>query len=114
MATINDVLANEDATSFAIALSDLVFGRYDRHGFESLSAAERIAYCVDALEREVNNGGFEQFFANSSGDTSAETHAALETIGAPAAASLVKSAAGVFPGGAPPADRDARLEMLHA
>lgn len=41
MTTISDVLANDDPTSFAIALSDLVFQRYDRDGFEALSAVWR-------------------------------------------------------------------------
>jgi len=114
MATIGDVLANDDPTSFAIALSDLVFPRYDRDGFDSLSAAERVAYCVDALEREVNNGGFEQFFGNSSGDTAAETDAALQAIGAAQAASLLQSATSLFPNGAPPRDPDERVEAIDA
>lgn len=112
MATINDVLANDDPTAFAIALSDLVFPRYDRDGFESLSAAERVAYCVDALEREVANGGFEQFFTNSSGDTATETHAALVKIGAAQAASLLQTAISLFPKGAPPRDRDERTDLV--
>ena len=114
MTTISDVLANEDPTAFAIALSDLVFQRCDRDGFEALSAAESVAYCVDALEREVNNGGFEQFFGNSSGDTSAETLAALEKIGARQAAELLRSALSPFPNGAPPKDRDGRCELIDA
>jgi len=114
MATIAEVLANEDPTSFAIALSNLVFPRYDRDGFEGLLPAERVAYCVDALEREVNNGGFAQFFENSSGDASAEAVAALEEIGAAQAADLLRRAINLFPGGAPPRNRDARLQLLDA
>src|SRR5438045_3506378 len=88
MATINDVLGLQDQTEFAIALSNLVFPRWNRDGFQALTTAEQVAYCIDALEREVNNGGFEQFFVNSSGDTAAETVAALEGIGASKAATL--------------------------
>lgn len=110
MTTIEDVLANEDPTGFAIALSNLVFPRYDRDGFESLTLAERVAYCVDALEREVNNGGFEQFFLNSSGDTVPETLAALEAIGAVRAATLLREAVALFPGGGPPRNRDERYQ----
>ena len=112
MATIDDVLAKEDATEFAIALSDLVFPRYDRDGFAALTPDERVAYCVDALEREVNNGGFDQFFWNSSGDTAHETQAALGEIGAPAAAQLVREAIAAFPGGKVPADRGEREKVL--
>lgn len=35
-------------------------------GFEGLSQEERIILAVEALEREVNNGGYGQFFENSS------------------------------------------------
>ena len=114
MATIDDVLAKEDGTAFAIALSDLVFPRYDRDGFASLTPAERVAYCVDALEREVNNGGFEQFFWNSSGDTAHETVEALEAIGAGQAAQMVREAMACFPGGAVAASRDNREQALQS
>jgi hypothetical protein len=114
MATIDDVLANKDGTQFAIALSDLVFPRYDRDGFAALTPAERVAYCIDALEREVNNGGFDQFFWNSSGDTAHETHAALLEIGAAAAAELVQEAIAVFPGGKVPTDRAQREKVLES
>jgi YD repeat-containing protein len=37
---------------------------------------------VDALEGEVNNGVFHQYFYNSAGNKTAETIQALEIIGA--------------------------------
>lgn len=108
MSTIEEVLAKRDGTEFAIALSDLVFGRWDRDGFGTLTAAEKVAYCVDALEREVNNGGFEQYFFNSSGDTAVEAESALEAIGAHRAAALLREASAAFPGGVPDRDADRR------
>jgi hypothetical protein len=65
------------------------------------------------LEREVNNGGFLQFFDNSSGDTSSQTVLALETIGADTAAGIVRRAIEAFPGGVPSADRDKREMQLN-
>jgi hypothetical protein len=112
--TIDDVLKETDNTTFAIALSNLVFPRYDRDGFQALTGPEQVAYCVDALEREVNNGGFDQFFANSSGDTAQETVKALETIGARAAAGIVRRAIAMFPDGEPAVDRDERADQLDA
>lgn len=67
---------------------------------------------VDELESEINNGGFDQFFSNSSGDRFAETIAALRTIGATHTAKIVEAACAKFPGGMPPKDRDARQELL--
>ncbi len=45
---------------------------------------------VVELEDEVNNGGFHQFFNNSSGDNTAETIQALEAIGATVVAEILK------------------------
>lgn len=67
---------------------------------------------VELLEGEVNNGGFHQFFYNSSGDDTAETIQALEMIGALKAADIVKRAASKFPSGTPPKDRFARQDLL--
>ncbi len=58
---------------------------------DSLGPAERTVVVVEALEREVNNGGFDQFFRN------APEHAAvaadeLRSIGCESAASVVDRA----------------------
>src|SRR5687768_790603 len=65
---IDEILTIEDPTEFAIALSDHVFGRPGPEGFSGLTEAEQTVYCIAGLERDVNNGGFAQFFLNSSGD----------------------------------------------
>src|SRR5437879_8408232 len=67
---------------------------------------------VGALQAEVNNGGFEQFFFNSAGDRTREIIEALSAIGAPHTASIVGRAAAKFPGGLPPEDRFARQRLL--
>ena len=67
---------------------------------------------IGALEGEVNNGGFHQFFYNNAGDDTAETIKALETIGAIRMADIAKRAASMFPGGMPPKDRFARQDIL--
>lgn len=68
-------------------------------------------FCLDALEREVNNGGFAQFFENSAGDHARETIEALRTLGAPRVARLVAEAVAVFPDGPAP-DRERRRRQL--
>lgn len=73
---------------------------------------QEVVALVDILEMEVNNGGFDQFFFNSSGDRTADTIEALEAIGAQHTASIVKSAASRFPGGMPSVDRNERQEQL--
>jgi len=75
-------------------------------------SSSEISRLVDELEGQVNNGGFHQFFFNSAGDCTAETISALDVIGAHAVADLLKRAAGMFPNGSPPKDRQARIEVL--
>jgi hypothetical protein len=45
-----------------------------------LTQSERTILAVEALEREVNNGGYSQFFVNSSKEYVADIVAALERI----------------------------------
>jgi hypothetical protein len=71
-----------------------------------------VALCVDDLDREINNGGFDQFFWNSSGDHAHETVRALEAIGAPQAAQIVREAIACFPAAVAPADRDQRADLM--
>ena len=73
---------------------------------------DEVADLIDALEGEVNNGGFHQYFYNSAGDRTAETIQALEIIGALAMADIVKRAAQKFPYGMPPKDRFERQDVL--
>lgn len=61
-------------------------------GEDSVSAEERVILIVEALQREVNNGGFEQFFENSSGEYAGELEAALRQIGAARVADLAAKA----------------------
>jgi hypothetical protein len=67
---------------------------------------------VEELEAEVNNGGFDQYFFNSSGRNAAGTLEALRAIGAQQTADIVRGACAKFSGGMPPVDRDERQAQL--
>ena len=110
--SVIEILRIEDDTKFAIAMSDLVFAREQAAGYAQLTPAERVVYCLDGVEREVNNGGFAQFFENSAGDHALDTIDALKTLGAPRMAALVSDAVSVFPNGRPAEDRERRQEQL--
>lgn len=73
---------------------------------------QEVVALIGALEDEVNNGGFHQFFYNSAGDNSMETIQALEAVGALTMADIVKRAAAMFPDEMPPKDRFARQDVL--
>lgn len=73
---------------------------------------ENVVRLVELCVGEVNNGGFNQFFYNSTGNETAEIIQALETIGARKLADIVRRAAAKFPREMPPKDRLARGRWL--
>jgi Domain of unknown function (DUF4375) len=79
---------------------------------ETQLSADEVVGLIEALEGEVNNGGFHQYIYNSAGDRIAETIQALEIIGAFAMADIVRRAAQKFPYGKPPKDRFERQGIL--
>lgn len=59
---------------------------------EDLTSAERTVLIIEAMEREVGNGGFNQFFYNSSNEYAGELVAALRQIGIPDIADIAERA----------------------
>jgi len=59
---------------------------------QPISKEERYVLAVEALEREVNNGGYGQFFLNSSHDFVDVIEEALAAIGCPRTAALTRRA----------------------
>jgi len=90
---------------------------------DQLTEAELTVLAVEALEREVNNGGFDQFFGNSSRQYAPSVVDAPKRIGCPKTAALAQKAIdalGISGGDLSPAtieavmeeDDDNRTEML--
>ena len=77
-----------------------------------LAPGARGLVLVQILDDEVHNGGFHQFFSNSSGDYAHETLAGLVEIGAAAAAKVLQEAIRAFPSKRAPADRGERNDQL--
>ena len=101
-----------DTNDFVIAMTEHL-NEKTQYGEDMsvLSDAERIFYITQTLEMEVNNGGFSQFFYNSSGDFSNELAGAFTAIGANTTAAICQKAINAF-GRDIPVDRDERQEML--
>lgn len=91
---------------------DIVSRKVEARGYESLSQAEQVVYCIWWLEGEVNNGGFYQFFLNSSGDLYSETSAALLKIGATRTSGLLETACRLAFDDAPSKDQAKRQAAL--
>lgn len=92
---------------------DVVFDQLASGGYDSLSPAQRVLVCVWGACGEIENGGFDQFFFNTSGDWALDTAEAFRAISAPDLADLVARAVREFPGGNPSRDLDTRRAELN-
>lgn len=63
---------------------------------KKLSLPESDILAIEAMEREVNNGGYHQFFVNSSREHARNLPASLERIGCPVAAKIAADALGAL------------------
>ena len=108
-----DIFALEDDTDFAIALSSaLCDWTNGGESLEVLSTEAQVFFLCNALDAEVNNGGFSAFFYNSTGKWGPETIEALETVGAPQTAELLRQFLAPFPQDPYPRDQEERNELL--
>lgn len=63
-----------------------------KKGIDNLTIPELTILAVEAMEREVNNGGWSQFFLNSSGEYTKYLHDSLIRINCPKIASIANNA----------------------
>jgi hypothetical protein len=83
---------NREMNRRLIKLSASPTSRFWRLDYDELSAPERVFLLILELESEVNNGGFHQYFYNSSGTLAPNVVDALKTIGAETTADIVQRA----------------------
>ncbi len=81
--------------------------------YEALRHGEKLLWQINWLVWEVNNGGFDQYLTNSTGDYAQPTIGYLKEIGA-TTTKLLKKIASIFPRGVIPKDRDTRCSLLFA
>jgi len=79
---------------------------------DKLTEEQKLFFFNQNLEREVNNGGFNQFFNNSSGNFSHETISSLISIKAFKTVEILKEAIAQFPNNQVPKDFDDRIEII--
>jgi len=91
---------NKNGILISLAESDKTsLGKED---FARQSAPQKVFSAIWAVESEVNNGGFSQYFFNDSRESAPFVVEALETVGAPKTAVICKCAiAAAFPSGLP-------------
>ncbi|HEV2732862.1 MAG TPA: DMP19 family protein [Terriglobales bacterium] len=82
-------------------------------GFGGLSEPEKLYYAVALLRNEVYNGGFDQYFFNSSGSYYNHAEKGLLEIGAIQTLELLRQAKDIiFPAVSVPEDTQTRRELL--
>ena len=102
-----------DKNDAIIKLVDLVSEKCQNgENLDALSGAEKSFYFNQCVEIEVNNGGFDQFFFNTSGNYAHETVQGLKDIGAEHTANIVQEAINIFPDATVPKDRVARWDVM--
>lgn len=85
-----------------IGLSESENTKFGKDEFGRQSTPQRVFSAIWAMESEVNNGGFSQYFINSSAESISFVTQALETIGAPNTANICgRAIVTAFPGGVP-------------
>jgi len=85
-----------------IHLSESENTKFGKEEFVSQPFPQKVFSAIWAVESEVNNGGFSQYFVNSSAETAAFVVEALRTIDAPDTAAICERAIGTaFPMGLP-------------
>jgi hypothetical protein len=104
----DEIFALEVPHRFFLELWRALYEKMERKSLNSFNHAELRIFAVWTLEAEVNNGGFDQFFFNSSGELALEALGGLEMIGADAMADIVRRALAVFPSGGPTRKREKR------
>jgi hypothetical protein len=85
-----------------VALSQSDKTECGKDNFDEQSVPQKVFSSIWALEAEVNNGGFSQYFFNSSCETAGFVVEALKTVGALQMAEICRQAiATAFPDGLP-------------
>ena len=110
---INDLLSAENINDSIIKVDEYISELCSwGDDIDKLSTVQKNFWYNQNLEREINNGGFNQYFFNSSGDFAHETIHSLNEIKAFKTVDILKEAMALFPGGEVPADRRKRQELL--
>lgn len=110
---LEKLLLSDDINASIIELDSFI----SEHCFygddlDKLTEEQKLFYYNQCLEREINNGGFNQYFFNSSGDFAHKTVQSLQTIGAYKTADILQKAIDQFPNSNVPEDRNERQEIL--
>jgi len=93
--TVDELISLEGkyrTDSLVVAFGQAMDQKAARVGDGKLTEEERVILAIEALEREVNNGGYGQFFVNSSREYVPIIADALRSIGCPKTVEITQNA----------------------
>lgn len=110
---IDELLSSTDNNNVIIKIDDYIC-KLCSHGdaLENLNEQQKNFYLVQNIEREINNGGFNQYFFNSSGNFSHDTIRSLQAIGALKTANILQHAIDQFPNSTVPKKQSERRGVI--
>ena len=108
---VKNILKNKNGQDAIIEIDNLLSPIFYSNP-EKLSSKEQQIVLIEELEREINNGGFNQFFYNSAGDYAHETIAALREVKSVKFLKTMESAVSLFPDSKVPRNRNEREKIL--
>ena len=99
MNKITEIFKLQSDEEIIIKIGEIIWERleYDYKNICNLSEVNKTFVYIDILEAQVNNGGFDQFFFNSSGDYTYEILKVYENISAFKTAKIIFEAIQLFP-----------------
>ncbi len=101
-----------DETDSFLQITDVIYDKESDAGYDALTEAEKTVYCIDSLLREMENGGFVQFFHHEVGALAEDTLESLERIKAKGTFDLMNRMLDLFDNRQVPADEDERIEAF--
>lgn len=113
MRDLDEIFALEDDTDFAIALSSALCD-WTNYGecLDLLSSEAQVFYLCEQLDTAINSDGFVSFIFERYGQWAPETVDALEIIGAPQTADILRRAIALLPDEICPRDYTQRNDLL--
>lgn len=109
---IQAALDMADETDSFLQITDVVYDKEADFGYDQLKEAEKTVFCIDGLLREMENGGFVQFFRQVAGNYTEDTLVALEHIKAKESYDVLHKMQDYFPEGKVPTDEDDRSDLF--
>ncbi|MFD2892633.1 DUF4375 domain-containing protein [Flavobacterium chuncheonense] len=94
MSKLDTILASNDEIEIIEAIGTIIWGKKQEE--DSLTEGETAFVLIDIFEGAMQEGGFQYFFENETGNFAREIVDAYKKIGAPKTANIIAKAIGLF------------------